>query len=64
MLTNGLLQLKRGYANTNAKKLGGGYQTIKHENLAVENGAVLAYEVMKKNLPNATAAVIDEARVP
>lgn len=27
-----------------------GYQTIKHENLPVENGAVLVYEIMEKKL--------------
>jgi GNAT superfamily N-acetyltransferase len=34
-----------------------GYLTIKHENLAVENGAVLTFEVMKKDLPNVTTAI-------
>jgi GNAT superfamily N-acetyltransferase len=28
-----------------------GYKTIRHEKLVVENGAVLVYEVMKKDLP-------------
>lgn len=34
-----------------------GYQTIKHEQWAVENGKVLVYEVMAKPLPSFSASV-------
>jgi GNAT superfamily N-acetyltransferase len=34
-----------------------GYKTVKHENLVVKNGVVLVYEVMKKELPQATTAI-------
>jgi GNAT superfamily N-acetyltransferase len=39
-----------------------GYQTLKHERLAVGNGAVLAYEVMQKNLPNPTSTINYEGK--
>jgi GNAT superfamily N-acetyltransferase len=34
-----------------------GYKTVKHEKRIVENGVVLIYEVMKKNLPRAAASI-------